>query len=183
MMVPRRNRWRFPQIRLEGTKKKPAMPHPSRKYPVRIATRVNSTLNHSDKVMVFAARMGPSAVAKMAVSDGMNVMRSRRPERPVERIIRVVGRLWDEDDRNGAARIALQTSDAVACVLRPLWVIEISCRALTGLLASFDRGLSPKVASIGRGEETYQRTWSMTLSSRTSQPHDRDRKEASIRDF
>ena len=64
-------------MRLDGTKKKPATPTPSKKYPVSRATAVMSLDIHSERVMVLAARMGPRLVAKMAVMERMKVMRSR----------------------------------------------------------------------------------------------------------
>lgn len=67
----------MPQMRPEGTKKMAAKPQPSRKYPVNSATGVKLIWNHTDSVRVLAARMGPSAVAKMAVTESTKVIRSR----------------------------------------------------------------------------------------------------------
>jgi hypothetical protein len=51
------------------------------------------------------------------------------PQRPVEGIVGVVGRLRDEDDGHRAAGVALEARNAIGGILRSLGVVKISRRA------------------------------------------------------
>jgi hypothetical protein len=48
--------------------------------------------------------------------------------RTYKRIIRVVAWLWHQNDRNGATRIAFQTSSAVCGNLRHFWIVKVQSR-------------------------------------------------------
>ena len=50
------------------------------------------------------------------------------PQRPVERVVGVVGRLRDEDDGHRPAGVAFEAPGAVGGNLRPLGVVEVSGR-------------------------------------------------------
>lgn len=73
-----RNKCRFPQMRPDGTKKIAPAPQPSKKYPVNRATFVKSFEKSRDIVIVLAARIGPSAVARIPAKQSRKVIRSRR---------------------------------------------------------------------------------------------------------
>jgi hypothetical protein len=75
--VPKRNKCLFPHILAEGTANMPATPTPSKKYPVRIATWSNSREKYNDKVIVFAASIGPRQVAKIETTERMTRITSR----------------------------------------------------------------------------------------------------------
>lgn len=51
------------------------------------------------------------------------------PQGPVEGIVRVVGRLRDEDDGDGAAGVVFEAVDAVGGILRSVGVVKISSGA------------------------------------------------------
>ena len=74
--APPTKRCRLPQMRPVGTKMKAERPTPRRYHPVSSATCANFLEKSSDRGSVLAARMGPNDVAKMAVRDRMNVIRS-----------------------------------------------------------------------------------------------------------
>lgn len=65
-------------MRPDGTKKMAPAPHPSKKYPVRSATLVKSLPKRREIVIVLAARIGPSAVARMPAKQRRKVIKSRR---------------------------------------------------------------------------------------------------------
>jgi hypothetical protein len=67
----------FPQTLADGTANMPAMPTPSRKYPVKTAICVKGVLKTRESVRVLAARIGPREVAKTEVTERMMRMTSR----------------------------------------------------------------------------------------------------------
>ena len=77
MNVPSRNRWRLPHTRADGTHNIPATPTPKRKYPVSSAIAVNLTTKTKERVIVFAARIGPRDVANMETTQRITRMISR----------------------------------------------------------------------------------------------------------
>lgn len=64
-------------MRADGTHSMPATPTPKRNHPVRSATFVNLREKYNDNVIVLAARIGPSEVAKMLTIERMSRIRSR----------------------------------------------------------------------------------------------------------
>lgn len=77
MNVPSRNKCRLPHIRADGTHSMPAIPTPKRKYPVSSAIFVNLTTKTKESVIVFAARIGPRDVAKIATTERIMRITSR----------------------------------------------------------------------------------------------------------